>query len=101
MLLHKVFSVAAALPAPAAGHGITLQLQGSGTFRTAQVLAAPAARSCLNIDSTHRQEGRRKGDRNIGRYLADTVDAVPQLGQEELEKLCRDNTQVLSCSPLL
>lgn len=40
------------------------------------------------------QEGRRKGDRNIGRYLADTVDAVPQLGQEELEKLCRDNTQV-------
>ena len=49
----------------------------------------------------HRQEGRRKGDRNIGRYLADTVDAVPRLGQEELEKLCRENTQVLaSCNPI-
>lgn len=33
------------------------------------------------------------GDRHVGRYLADTVDAVPQLGQEELEKLCHENTQ--------
>ena len=49
----------------------------------------------------HRQEGRRKGDRNIGRYLADTVDAVPQLGQEELEKLCRENTQVQLLKPVL
>lgn len=39
------------------------------------------------------QEGRRKPDRNIGRYLADTVDAVPQLDREELEKLFHDNVQ--------
>lgn len=39
------------------------------------------------------QEGRQKPDRNIGRYLADTVDAVPQLDREELEKLFHDNVQ--------
>jgi translation initiation factor 3 subunit F len=61
-------------------------------------LAQSIARLESSISQAHQYvddvvEGRRKGDRNIGRYLADTVDAVPQLGQEELEKLCRDNTQ--------
>lgn len=38
-------------------------------------------------------EGRSAGDRHIGRFLADTVDAVPQLEREELEKLYHDNMQ--------
>mmetsp|Transcript_11231 Transcript_11231/g.33713 ORF Transcript_11231/g.33713 Transcript_11231/m.33713 type:complete len:288 (-) Transcript_11231:1486-2349(-) len=38
-------------------------------------------------------EGRTQGERHIGRFLADTVDAVPQLDRDELEKLFHDNVQ--------
>ena len=39
------------------------------------------------------QKGRRKPDAVIGRYLADTVAAVPYLSQEELGQLCTDTSQ--------
>jgi translation initiation factor 3 subunit F len=39
------------------------------------------------------QEGRRKGDRTVGRFLSDTVDAVPRVTKEELEALYTDNVQ--------
>lgn len=38
-------------------------------------------------------DGRKEGNRHIGRFLADTVDAVPQLDRDELEKLFHDNVQ--------
>ena len=44
------------------------------------------------------QAGRRKGDRAIGRFLADTVDAVPLVSREDLEVLFNDNVQVLLLS---
>lgn len=37
--------------------------------------------------------GRRKGDRTIGRFLADTVDAVPLISRPDLETLFNDNVQ--------
>jgi len=39
------------------------------------------------------EAGRRKGDRVIGRLLADTVDAVPLISRTELETLFNDNIQ--------
>ena len=44
------------------------------------------------------QAGRRKGDRAIGRFLADTVDAVPLVSREDLEVLFNENVQVILCS---
>ncbi|KAL0018674.1 hypothetical protein WJX79_009830 [Trebouxia sp. C0005] len=37
--------------------------------------------------------GRRKGDINVGRYLADTCAAVPYIRKEDFEQLLQDNTQ--------
>ena len=42
------------------------------------------------------QAGRRKGDRTIGRFLADTVDAVPLISRPDLETLFNDNVQASS-----
>ena len=39
------------------------------------------------------QSGRRKGDINVGRYLADTCAAVPYIRKEDFEQLLQDNTQ--------
>lgn len=39
------------------------------------------------------QNGRRKPDAVIGRFLADSVSAVPHLSREELGQLCADNSQ--------
>jgi len=44
------------------------------------------------------QAGRRQGDRAIGRFLADTVDAVPLVSRDDLEVLFNQNVQV---SPVL
>ncbi len=43
------------------------------------------------------QAGRREGDRAIGRFLADTVDAVPLVSREDLEVLFNQNVQVSPC----
>ncbi|DBB14180.1 hypothetical protein WJX82_001868 [Trebouxia sp. C0006] len=37
--------------------------------------------------------GRRKGDINVGRYIADTCAAVPYIRKEDFEQLLQDNTQ--------
>lgn len=39
------------------------------------------------------QNGKRKGDLAVGRYLADTCAAVPYVRKEDLEQLVQDNTQ--------
>jgi hypothetical protein len=39
------------------------------------------------------QSGRRQGDINVGRYLADTCAAVPYIRKEDFEQLLQDNTQ--------
>ena len=47
------------------------------------------------------QAGRRKGDRAIGRFLADTVDAVPLVSREDLEVLFNENVQVSLMSSIV
>lgn len=39
------------------------------------------------------QKGKRKADAVIGRYLADTIAAVPHLSKPELAQLCADTSQ--------
>lgn len=39
------------------------------------------------------QSGKRSGDAALGRYLADTLAAVPRLGQAEFERLFNDSMQ--------
>ncbi len=48
---------------------------------------------CFLHASSAVQAGRRKGDLSIGRYIADTVAAVPYISKEEFEQLYQDNTQ--------
>lgn len=39
------------------------------------------------------QNGKQKGDIQVGRYLADTCAAVPYIRKEDFEQLLQDNTQ--------
>lgn len=39
------------------------------------------------------QSGKVKGDPRIGRFLADTITAVPRVSPAELERLVADNAQ--------
>ncbi len=39
------------------------------------------------------QEGRRKGDPAVGRYIADTLTAVPRFSKAEFERLFSESTQ--------
>ena len=39
------------------------------------------------------QEGRRKGDLALGRYLADTVTGIPRFAPEEFEAMMTDSAQ--------
>ena len=39
------------------------------------------------------QEGRRKGDVALGRYLADTVTGIPRFGAAEMEEVLLNSAQ--------
>ena len=85
---------------------------GDGCFaKNVWVLRAEASQFCdssavlgttphAHCSCAGAQAGRRKGDRTIGRFLADTVDAVPLVSREDLEVLFNQNVQVsLCCAP--
>ncbi len=48
---------------------------------------------CLRVCVCLLQAGRKAGDPALGRYIADTLSAVPRLGRGELERMFNDNVQ--------
>lgn len=75
--------------------GSSLHIPPYGLSRLPAMLgiAAPAA-SCSPLSAfCVMQNGKRKGDLAVGRYLADTCAAVPYIRKEDFEQLLQDNTQ--------
>ena len=59
-----------------------------------QLLSMVLCCTCSALkDFSYVQNGKQKGDINVGRYLADTCAAVPYIRKEDFEQLLQDNTQ--------
>jgi hypothetical protein len=68
-------------------------------------LADPAAIAASALPRPPPQAGKQKGNTAIGRYLAETVAAVPRFGKDEFERMLSDQqndcTLVLFLSKLI